>query len=278
MNYYPLIRGKQADLLAIREAVQHDLSPHIIPIIEPVKDNAALPSTVAAFAAAHHPLYVIANPQVGTFGLLAAPKHPLPAVLPAPIRSARYFDAQPAPLIIASTMAEALALSSRQAVVLPNEARYRALGKPQAIYLGDWYPTRDRTEDYYRVQTELYQYPKATLSGAGWADYPNSTHHYEEGGYPQRAIALHLLFSHAEALYWRHFVSVNNADFSQPQQKFFEAVAPLPAWLANQPAAATAATDQLLALAAARHFPGLGKLRELQIRHNLTIIGRWLAA
>lgn len=277
MNYYPLIRGRQADLLALRAAVQTGLSPHIIPVIEPVKDNAALPSTVAAFAAAEHPLFVIANPQVGTYGLLAAPRHPLPAPLPPPVQAARYFDAQPAPLIIAGTPAEAAALPARQLRMVPNEARFRVSGSNQAIYLGDWHPSRERTEAYRVVQRELYQYPKATLAGRGWADYPLSSHHYSEQGYPQRAIALHLLFPSHGALYWQHFTSVNNADFSQPQAKFFEAVTPLAAWLAVHPEAATPATSELLQLLAQHHFPGLGKVRELQLRHLFTIIGRWLA-
>jgi hypothetical protein len=41
--YYPYLRGKQFDLLALKESLQrHVLSPKIVPIIEPVRDSATL--------------------------------------------------------------------------------------------------------------------------------------------------------------------------------------------------------------------------------------------
>lgn len=278
MNYYPLVRGKQFDLLALIGALKDGLSRKIIPVIEPVKDNPQLPAVVTAFATAGHPLFVLQNPLVGAYGLLAQPRHPLPTPLPAPVRSARYFDAQPAPLLIVRTMAEAQALPPTQWVILPAEARYRALRRPHAMYLQDTFPVRDQTADYYTLQTELYQYPLPSLPGAGFADYPLATQHYFEHGYPARAIAVHLLVPAHNGLDLHHFVSVNNDDFTDPAGKFFEALTPVPRWLAAHPAANTPALQDLLALAAAKHFPGLGKVRELELRHFYTIMGRFLTA
>lgn len=277
MNYYPLVRGKQFDLLALVDALQDGLAPQIIPVIEPVKDNPQLPAVVKAFAAASHPLFVLQNPLVGAYGLLAQPRHPVPVPLPAPVQPARYFDAQPAPLLIVRTMAEAQALPAAQWVILPAEARYRALRRPHAIYLQDTFPVRDHTADYYTLQTERYQYPLASLPGAGFADYPLATQHYFEHGYPSRAIAVHLLVPDHGGLALQHFVSVNNDDFSDPAGKFFEALAPIPHWLAGHPTADTPALQDLLALATAHHFPGLGKVRELELRHFYTVMGHFLA-
>ncbi|WP_225350895.1 sce7725 family protein [Lacticaseibacillus camelliae] len=105
--------------------------------------------------------------------------------------------------------------------LLPGGARFRRLQRPSAAYLEDHTPTRERTEDYRLVQREFYQYPKTTLPGAGFADYPLSTRHYDERGYPQRALSLHLLFKSGQQLWMQHFTSVNNADFHDPQGKFF---------------------------------------------------------
>ncbi len=272
IDYYPLIRGRQYDLLALQASLP-ELSPHILPIIEPVKDIAALPRTVNAFAKANHPLYLIANPQVGQYGLLAAPKHALPSPLPEPVATARYFDPYPAALTIAQTKTQVQLLSPAQLALVSNTARVRAVQHTQAVYLEDHYPTRERTEDYYHIQDELYQYPLATLPGIGFADYPLSTRHYSETGYPQRAIALHLLYARDKMLWVHHFVSVNNQDFRDPATKFFEALSPVTAWLKTQPQAATPALTKLLAL---DHFPGLGTVRKLQLMHWLTIVGRWL--
>lgn len=274
MKYYPLIRGRQYDLLALAQMAD-TLSPNIIPVLEPVKDIAALPKLVAAFAKAKHPLYLIENPQVGQYGLLDQPKHALPDPLPLPIQAARYYDPLEAPLLITQTKQQVALLPKRQLAIVPNTARVRALHHKLAIYLEDHYPTRARTEDYYQIQDELYQYPITALPGVGFADYPLSTHHYDEHGYPQRAIALHLLYPRQGALWLHHFVSVNNDDYSAPGEKFFEALTTLQPFLAMHPDAATPATEALLAL---DHFPGLGTLRRLQLQHWLTIIGRWLAA
>jgi hypothetical protein len=278
MNYYPLIRGRQYDLLALIEAVQSGLSAQIIPIIEPVKDIAALPRLVRTFAKAAHPLYILQNPQVGQYGLLAHPRYPLPDPLPAPVRFARYFDGTDvtAPLIVTQTATQARLVQRGQLAVLIDEARVRALQHDQAIYLADHTPSRRYTADYYTVQDELYQYPLRFQPGVGLADYPLASVHYDEHGYPQRAIALHLLYEREGALWVHHFVSVNNDDFSNPGAKFLEALTTLKPWLAAHPDAVTPATDELLQFAADAHFPGLGTVRKLQLRHWFAISGRWL--
>jgi hypothetical protein len=278
MKYYPLIRGRQYDLLALSAAAAAGISPSIVPIIEPVKDIAALPRVVAAFAKAKHPLFIIQNPQVGQYGLLAHPRYSLPDPLPAPVQWARYFDGTDAPsqLVVTQTKAQGALLETGQLALLPDEARVRALGHKPAIYLADHYPTRSYTEEYSTLQDELYQYPLAFMPGAGVADYPLATAHYDEHGYPQRAIALQLLHVRRGCLYVQHFVSVNNDDFSNPGAKFLETLGPLAAWLRVNPDARTAATDELLQFGETHHFPGLGTVRKLELLHWLTIYGRWL--
>ncbi len=279
MNYYPLIRGRQYDLLAVIAALEAGLDAHIIPIIEPVKDIAALPRLVRAFAKAKHPLYLIENPQVGQYGLLAHLRYPLPADLSGVVQPARYFDGSElaTPLLLTQTFTQATLLSASQLAVVADEARVRALGHSRFIYLGDHTPTRPDTADYYTVQDELYQYPLRYQQGWGLADFPLSSVHYDEHGYPQRAIAFHLLYEREGALWIHHFVSVNNADFSNPGVKFFEAVATLAPWLAVHPDAVTPASQELVQLGLKQHFPGLGVVRKLQLAHWLRIYGQWLS-
>lgn len=48
--YYPYLRGKQFDLLALKESVNRGLlSKRIEPIIEPVRDSATLKGVVELF-------------------------------------------------------------------------------------------------------------------------------------------------------------------------------------------------------------------------------------
>ena len=64
--YFPYLRGRQFELIALRELVTV-LSPHIIPIIEPVKLSTTLISTIKCFEAKKKQLAVTVNPQVGDF-------------------------------------------------------------------------------------------------------------------------------------------------------------------------------------------------------------------
>ena len=66
--YYPFLRGRQNELLAIRELLKcSKLSKKIIPVIEPVKLSATLVSAIEEFSNAGHPLILIRNPKVGAF-------------------------------------------------------------------------------------------------------------------------------------------------------------------------------------------------------------------
>lgn len=68
--YYPYLRGKQFDLLALKEALSRGLlSNKIQPVIEPVRDSATLKNVIELFQKKHHPIAVIQNPQVGQFKL-----------------------------------------------------------------------------------------------------------------------------------------------------------------------------------------------------------------
>ncbi|MFD1430092.1 sce7725 family protein [Lacticaseibacillus mingshuiensis] len=276
LQYFPLIRGRQWDLLALSDLLQQgQLSPRIVPIIEPVKDSSALAKVLRAATVAQHPLFVIANASVGDYGLLAEPRYPL--VWNEWVQPARWFDPLDAPLVLAQTKTQAALLAPEQRAVVPNAARVRALAHPRAIYLEDHTPGRQRTEDYASIPDEFYQYQHAALPGIGFADYPLSRATYDPHGYPQRAIALHLLYPGKNGTLWmHHFVSQSNDGFDAPGEKFFEAAATMQDWLATHPEAITPGTTAISEALAARHFPGLGAVRKWQLSHFLTIMGRWL--
>lgn len=66
--YYPYLRGRQNELLCIRELLElGKLSAKIIPVIEPVRFNATFFSTLAKFIEMEREIIVIRNPKVGSF-------------------------------------------------------------------------------------------------------------------------------------------------------------------------------------------------------------------
>ena len=66
--YFPIFRGRQFELLALRECVSRGiLSNLIIPIVEPVKVSSTYTKTVDSFIEANKAIAIIRNPQVGSW-------------------------------------------------------------------------------------------------------------------------------------------------------------------------------------------------------------------
>ena len=66
--YFPYLRGRQNELIAIRELVDANLlSEKVIPIIEPVKVSSTLVKTLATFNNKHRKIVYIVNPVVGSY-------------------------------------------------------------------------------------------------------------------------------------------------------------------------------------------------------------------
>lgn len=66
--YFPYLRGRQNELLCLRELLDAGkLSSKVIPIIEPVKFSSTLFSTFTKFIEMGHQVIVIRNPEVGSF-------------------------------------------------------------------------------------------------------------------------------------------------------------------------------------------------------------------
>ena len=66
--YYPYLRGRQNELLCLRELLNAGkLSMKVVPIIEPVKFSSTFFSTLTKFIEMDHTVIVIRNPKVGSF-------------------------------------------------------------------------------------------------------------------------------------------------------------------------------------------------------------------
>lgn len=66
--YYPYLRGRQNELLCLRELLDNGLlSEKVTPIIEPVRCNSTFFSTLSKFIDNDREIILIRNPQVGNF-------------------------------------------------------------------------------------------------------------------------------------------------------------------------------------------------------------------
>lgn len=67
--YFPYLRGRQNELLCLRELLEVDkLHSSIIPIIEPVRCSSTFFTTIKKFTEAGRKIIIIMNPKVGKFG------------------------------------------------------------------------------------------------------------------------------------------------------------------------------------------------------------------
>ena len=66
--YFPYVRGRQYELLALRELVTNNILGNLVtPIVEPVKLSTTLVNMMGEYIKAGHPVSIIRNPVVGTF-------------------------------------------------------------------------------------------------------------------------------------------------------------------------------------------------------------------
>lgn len=66
--YFPYLRGRQNELLCLKELIENDkLYNSIIPIIEPVRCNSTFFSTIKKFIEVDKKIIIIKNPKVGKF-------------------------------------------------------------------------------------------------------------------------------------------------------------------------------------------------------------------
>lgn len=66
--YYPYLRGRQNELLCLRELLEKDkLSKTVIPIIEPVRWSSTFFLTIKKFIEKDREIIIIKNPEVGSF-------------------------------------------------------------------------------------------------------------------------------------------------------------------------------------------------------------------
>ncbi|WP_237389362.1 sce7725 family protein [Companilactobacillus zhachilii] len=301
MIYFPYLRGRMYDLLALKELVEQDqLSSKIVPIIEPVRDSKELQQTVQTLIDHQQPFSVIANPQVSVYGLNDTKIYPLPKLnnldfyYPSAILAADFSSDFVKPgknqqsLLIANnyellkTYQKTKVLQAVDKVLIPDEARMHQLVKTKATLLTDPLTFVRHVEDYATLNDEFFEPANwyQQIDGYnGFGDYSMVGHVYFDKGMPARAIALHLIYVTVDGT-WRihHFVSDSNEHMSGQKEKFFEALAKLVTWCSQNMHGInmTPALEQLIKYNDQSKFPGLGKIKKLSLMHHFQLMNRLL--
>ncbi len=306
--YFPYLRGRQNELIALRELINNDkLSTHVIPIIEPVKVSPTLLSTMNAFNKMGRELVFVINPQVGTYELdsnkekYSALVDNIQKAVDSPnIFRGLIFDNNISDNVEQLTRAGvpyskmvsiclnsdkidsfqlAFSENSPKYNVIPYSPAFRRVRKGGRVMIDDKFTKLPHNNDYLECTDEffsndyLYCYEEGY---SGFSDYSIVGKEYSESGFAPYAVAIHIVYMDSNnELRIHHFVSDSNDDTSDPAHKFYEALSKLVEWNSEK-GLNTLAMQTFEAMHKDETYPGLGVVKKLSIMHHIELLGDYL--
>jgi hypothetical protein len=300
--YFPYFRGRQYELLALRELAQGGLlCGHVIPVVEPIKITSTYNAAVKLFTDTHQPLAIILNPAVGDLSKGAATGVILPSitgsVIPSVIMGKNAFDAMSVLASNGKTADNMLAVMTNRDflndyhdlfntlppkyTLFPDERSIRRAIKENKVMFEDKFKKQEKNADYLKQDDEFYSDDHLYFRDegfVGFGDYSIVGNEYDESGFAPRAVAIHIVYFYDDnTLRVKHFVSDTNDDVSDVAGKFHEAVMKLKRWYdAGQSRQLTTALSTLLSHAENGYYPGLPTIKKLSIMHHLELVGTFL--
>jgi hypothetical protein len=309
--YHPYFRGKQFELIAIRETAPLLADKGFIPIIEPVRESlGGLKKTLQAICDAGGHAIVIVNPEhgdhqdngAGITGLLHDHDIGRPAIVAGILLrsnmsvedavACRASHAHHDPVLIHAgftrpkDLAAALAsqMSDLTNVFVEDQDKLlyrRHFNQGHRVLVKDGFK-RQRNADYPPVEefSDLHvTYKDRGMDGFG--DFLMVGDVYSEGGGPAYAVAIHLTFiddDKDDVMYVYHFVSDTRDTPTDPAGKFGQALAKLIQKLDSGKSKLheTDAIKEFRTLYEKRHFPGLGYVKKLSMKHHIETLAAYL--
>lgn len=306
--YFPILRGRQFELLALRECVNKSLlSNKIIPIVEPVKVSSTYTKTVDSFIKAGKPIAVIRNPQVGSWikdlkkesnakireqaseqlkDANVISSFYVTSKLDAHIKNAAKNGFPIDSLLLLCNNPEYLGnyeevIGDRIPLynVIPDKGDFRRRIRLNRVMCEDHFPKQTRNIDYSDIETEFFSSDHLYYADDGYkgfADYSVVGEEYSETGFAPYAVAIHIVyFDTKNILRIAHFVSDSNDDISDPARKFAEAVEKLVEWNKTMKLD-TVGIREFEAAYRNKTYPGLGVVKKYSIMHHLELMSKYL--
>ena len=303
--YFPYLRGRQYELIALRELVEKGvLSSKITPIIEPVKLSSTLVKTIETYRKNSKQLAIITNPKVGSFSsdaeeeknqklmeswsaslkennnilhmyLLSASSNPEEFIAEHADNMGTISNDKDAISVYETYFSE----TDVKFNLIPDESGFRRKVRKNRVLLADKFNKKERNNDYIEIDDEPFSEDHLYYADdgyVGFADYSVVGREYSETGFAPYAVAIHIVYFDAdESLRVKHFVSDSNDDINDTAGKFQEALTKLVEWN-EEKKLDTVAMKEFEDLYHREAYPGLGTVKKLSIMHHLELIGRYL--
>jgi hypothetical protein len=310
--YHPYFRGKQFELITIRETAETLAKSGFVPIIEPVKESlGGLQRTLKAICDVGGKAVVIVNPYHGDHqesgvGISALLKddylgndaigvgvllkkdmsvdeartcynqlkgHKVTFV------HAGFTEAK----ALADMLGDEMAKTRNVFFELHCGKLYRKhfLGSTRVL-LRDGFKRRRNADHPILEEFSDLHVTFADEGMDGFGDFLIVGDDYTEGGGPAYAVAIHLTFVDPDkdgAMYIYHFVSTTKDTPTDPAGKFGEALKKLILKLDSGTSKLfeTTAIKEFRELHAKGHFPGLGYVKKLSMKHHIETISNYFS-
>ncbi|MDP3433542.1 MAG: sce7725 family protein [Bacteroidota bacterium] len=308
--YYPYLRGKQFELLALREfAEKYSDDCKVFPIIEPVKSSFnSMKIALKKLNEKNVPYALILNPQNGDLigkaetilneldELLSDTDKWTPAYIvntnaKGIINHIQTKGYQQVMLICQDSVdsnnqdfKELLEMPEVKKVIFVDNNRSfkRELGRlrKEIIRIDDNFKPQKRNSDYCDIaeekfSEEVFYYREDGFDG--FTDYTVLSSTYIEGGMLPYALAIHLTYRKNDKEVWvRHFVSVTNDDNTNIHKKFREAVEKAVTFFESIPYS-NESIAELTGYFRRDQYPGLGVLKKISIKNHLELMNSILS-
>ncbi len=307
--YFPYLRGRQFELLALRELLEKNLvNEKVVPIIEPIKPTPTLIRTIKTYIDSETEISIIMNPQVGEFvnnieqikstNKNESIRKPLleylmnEKVIKAYIMSNKISarlqeDTQKENLIIVNKNRDCIVPYSEvysectpKFSLIPDDRTFRRFVESGKILFEDRFNKKNRNVDYIDNDDEFFSDDHIYYKEEGYegfSDYSIVGKEFNESGFAPLAVAIHIVyFDNNFNLRIKHFVSDSNEDISDPAGKFSEALEKLVDWSYTRADMETEALRQFRTYYETQKYPGLGTVKKLSIMHHIELISKYL--
>jgi hypothetical protein len=309
--YHPYFRGKQYELITIRETATLLAASGFRPIIEPVREAlSGLHKALDAVAEATGRAIVIVNPHHGDLSgdgeslteLLKNRFPDLPGIsagillkhdmTPEDAMTSYKEHADHTPVFVHAGFTDAKGLAAKLSKPTKNQCHIFSdhfCGKlyqkhfkgAHRVLVKDGFDKK-RNRDYDPVEPFSDLHATFLDEGMdGFGDFLIVGDEYSESGGPAYAVAIHLTFidpDQDDAMMVYHFLSERKDTPKDPAGKFAEALAKMMKTLnaKGSKVLETEAVKEFRALHKQGHFPGLGYVKKLSMNHHIETLANYL--
>lgn len=299
--YYPILRGKQFELIALRELAEK-LSPETVtPLIEPVRSNLKpLTATIECLYDQGITPVIVVNPTLGDFSKLevnlsdtlnkAVKNKFIPCIKISPKRkiseeTQRHINNETAVFIEGSIDRTTIALINDAKFTFVNTDKVSSAAIPllrNLILYRDSFDKQSRNADYEDCSfySNSHVDYKQTTNAIGFGDFTILSEDYSESGGPAYVVTIHLSYIDGEqfdSMYVCHFSSFNDDSPTNPGGKFRDALQKLIKNVNENPRKFynSSGLTGLLSLSD-KPFPGLGIVKKMSLKHHIETIADYI--